>query len=253
MSTADAVVSTEDLGRLANMDSTPTQKTLLLLNNFITNTVDFMNKFAVQCERKLARVSLQTRKLEIVLALLEAKLESVPWIDQNVSGAAAAPGVPAAPAASVPASAPSSSSLPPPPPPSGSSLPPPPPPSGVPGVVPPPPPPSAAAAVVPAQPSAAPAAPPAAPAPTAVVPVVAVKDDPRFSKYFKMIRYGISVDAAKRKMFMESGGRLPESVLDMDPEAPAPPPTPGFDPVTGTFVDNAQDERALVAVSDDDE
>jgi WASH complex subunit CCDC53 len=74
---------------LSNIGSIPTKKTLMLVNNFITNTVDFMNKFASLCEKKLLAVSTQTQKLEITLNLLEAKLESVPWLDPATEQAAA--------------------------------------------------------------------------------------------------------------------------------------------------------------------
>jgi WASH complex subunit CCDC53 len=46
-----------------------------------------------------------------------------------------------------------------------------------------------------------------------------VKDDARFSKYFKMLNMGVPKAAVKMKMGAEG---LDPDVLDLDPEAPAP-------------------------------
>ena len=54
------------------------QKTLLLVNNFITNTGIFLNNFSNCCETKLSDVSLRINRIEITLSLLEAKLGSLP-------------------------------------------------------------------------------------------------------------------------------------------------------------------------------
>jgi hypothetical protein len=56
---------------------------------------------------------------------------------------------------------------------------------------------------------------------TALVPAgPPVKDDARYKKFFKMLDLGIHPMAVKQKMSMEG---LDASVLDMDPNAPAPP------------------------------
>lgn len=51
------IYSQVDADALSNIGAIPTRKTLMLVNNFISNTVDFMNKFAVLCERKLSKIS----------------------------------------------------------------------------------------------------------------------------------------------------------------------------------------------------
>ena len=58
----------------------PMQKTLLLVNNFITNTGIFLNNFSNCCETKLSDVSLRINRIEITLSLLEAKLGSIPGL-----------------------------------------------------------------------------------------------------------------------------------------------------------------------------
>jgi len=50
-------------------------------------------------------------------------------------------------------------------------------------------------------------------------PAVAIKDDPRFSKYFKMLKMHVPKGAVVAKMTAEG---LDPAVLDMDPELPAP-------------------------------
>lgn len=50
------------------------------MNSFIVNTVDFINKFGALAERKLAKVSHAVQRVEIMLTLLEGKLDSVPWL-----------------------------------------------------------------------------------------------------------------------------------------------------------------------------
>ncbi len=243
---ADAEITSTGPEGLTNIRSIPTKKTLMLINNFITNTADFMNKFAVLCERKLAKIALNTQKLEITLELLEAKLESVPWLEDAPAGASAAAAAAPMPAAPAAAPAAPTSSLPPPPPPPGTSLlPPPPPPPGM-STLPPPPnmaPAGTVATITATTTSALPPPPPPASTDTALVPVASnatpVKDDPRFSKFYMMLKVGIPPPAVKIKMSQEG---LDPNVLDMDPDAPAPPGAPP-----------AAADRALVPVESDDE
>jgi hypothetical protein len=188
---------------LSNIHPIPNKKTLMLVNAFIINTVDFMNKFAALCERKIAKVSTHTQKLEVMLGLLEAKLESVPWLDSMQAGADAvqAPAPATTTVAAAPAPTPSDAGIPPPPP----------------GLVP-----GAAAASAPAAaaPAAAPAAPEPAPAPAPAADVILLREDSRFSKFFKMLSYNIPKQSVQHKMTSEG---LDPSILDMDPEGPAPP------------------------------
>lgn len=57
------------------------EQTLLLLNNFITNTTTFLNVFADSCERKISTVSAKINEIEITMAVLEAKLNSIPGLE----------------------------------------------------------------------------------------------------------------------------------------------------------------------------
>jgi hypothetical protein len=61
----------------------PIQKTLVLLNNFIANTADFFNAFSETVEKKLSSVSNKVTELETLLAVLEAKLNSIPDLDHS--------------------------------------------------------------------------------------------------------------------------------------------------------------------------
>ncbi|XP_066322814.1 uncharacterized protein [Miscanthus floridulus] len=56
------------------------QRTIYLVNMFIANTVEFLNSFAALCDDKLALLHRNIVKLDLSLALLEAKLHS---IDEN--------------------------------------------------------------------------------------------------------------------------------------------------------------------------
>lgn len=68
---------------LAQLRPIPMRKSLLLINNFVTNTTRFLNHFSHVCEEKLLHVSTKLMKLEIKLALLEAKLNSIPDLEDT--------------------------------------------------------------------------------------------------------------------------------------------------------------------------
>ena len=191
----------------------------MLVNNFVTSSVEFLNKFSSLCEQKLLRVSQQVQRVEIVLSLLEAKLDSIGWM---AGGAAQAPAggdaQPAIAASSAPVAPPMDGSVPPAP--------------GPPGA-----------------PAAPAAAAPAAPA----VAHVCVKDDPRFSKYFKMLNMGVPAAAVKIKMSNEGAD---PSVIDLDPEAPAPPGGEAAASTSQALVladGGGSDSEKSDAMSDDDE
>jgi len=59
----------------------PIQKTIALLNNFVANTTHFFNAFSETVEKKVSLVSNKITELETLLAVLEAKLNSVPDLD----------------------------------------------------------------------------------------------------------------------------------------------------------------------------
>uniref|UniRef100_H3H3Q4 Cyclic nucleotide-binding domain-containing protein n=1 Tax=Phytophthora ramorum TaxID=164328 RepID=H3H3Q4_PHYRM len=70
---------------LSQLPSIPAAKSLLLINNFVANTTRFLNHFAHECEERITRVSDNVTRVEILLAILEAKLNSIP--DLSVSDA----------------------------------------------------------------------------------------------------------------------------------------------------------------------
>lgn len=193
---------------LSNIQPIPLKKTLMLVNNFIINTTEFMNKFTVLCERKLAKVSQKTTNLEIMLQLLEVKLGSIDWLGGGDAPVDAAVGD---------ATTPTTDTGAPPPPPGGRG--PPPPPPGGPGAPPPP-----------------PSAPSAAPVEEAGYSGPCLKDDPRYTRFFKMKDMGVPIQALTIKMQSEG---VDVAVLDMDPLGP--PPGVGAAPST-----------AVVPVSDDE-
>ena len=64
----------------------PHRKLLVMLNQFTVTTTRFLNRFANQCDDRLSQVSTDVSNLETNMAILEAKLSSVPGLE----GAAAA-------------------------------------------------------------------------------------------------------------------------------------------------------------------
>ena len=75
----------------ATVDPVPHHKTVTLVNNFLMQTAQFLNRFASLCEEKLDLVSNNLRRLEITTTILEAKLESIKWLSSAPqSGEAAA-------------------------------------------------------------------------------------------------------------------------------------------------------------------
>ena len=191
-----AVSSMEPAVDLSLHPPAPPTQTLLVTNRLLQQTAQQLNTFASTCEEKLITMHHKMLRLETGVKLLEAKLGSLPGatLDAPANGNASAAAAP-----------------PPPPPPGptadgGAAAPPPPP----------PPPPLAAATSQPAPSEPAPPAPPEEPE----EPVVKIKDDPRFSKFFKMEKMGVPKNAVKMKFAQETG--LDPSLMDT-PDAPAPP------------------------------
>ncbi|OQR89620.1 hypothetical protein THRCLA_09660 [Thraustotheca clavata] len=188
---------------LMQLPSIPMQKSLLLLTNFCSNTVRFINHFSNLCEERLSTISKNLTRLEISLAILEAKLNSIPDLPTAATISAA----------DIPEDLPMPTDAPAPPPP------PPAPPAGD-GAPPPPPPP-------PPMPTddGAPPPPPDASQETALAPspsFLKLKDDPLYAKYFAMQRMGHPEGAILHKMKMDS---VDPSILSMDPEGPSPSAT----------------------------
>lgn len=159
------------------------KRTLAFLNHFITHSVRFLNRFSCVCEEKLADLSNKIQRIEIMMSILEAKLASIPGLeDVTVSTPA-----PSQPEAAAPAPAP------------GMAAPP------APGA----PQPSAEASLPP---------PTEEPAPEPEKPAMTVSKDPRYAKYFQMIKVGVPLMAIAPKMQAEG---LDPSLLE-NPDAPAP-------------------------------
>ncbi|XP_078000269.1 WASH complex subunit 3-like [Glandiceps talaboti] len=83
---------------LTKVEAIHQKRMLAFLNHFITHTVRFLNKFSCVCEEKLANLNLRLQKLETTLSILEAKLASIPELD-NVTAASAPSGGSSAPQA----------------------------------------------------------------------------------------------------------------------------------------------------------
>lgn len=184
----------------------PHVDTLLVINRLVSSTAEQLNTFALTCEDKLLRMHHKMQRLETGVQLLEAKLSSLP-----LDAGGGAPPPPTATAAPPPA-APAGGALAPPP---IAGAPPPPPPIGAPGAQPPPPPPGAAAA--------ADAPPPPPPEPER--PVMKLKDDPRFIKYFKMEKVGVPRPVCAHKMSTETG--IPAAKCEELLGTPDAPTLPG--------------------------
>ncbi|XP_020904444.1 WASH complex subunit 3 [Exaiptasia diaphana] len=157
------------------------KRTLAFLNHFITHTVRFLNRFSCVCEEKLSDLSGRIQRVEIMMSILEAKLSSIPGLDDVTVPSASSQS--AAPTVSTPT------------------------PQAAP--------PTTTASVENTGPSA-----PQAPEPEQEpeVPTMTVSKDPRYAKFFQMMKVGVPPGALRAKMIAEG---LDPDLLD-NPDAPAP-------------------------------
>lgn len=140
----------------------PHQLTIQFINNFVINTTQFLNKFALTCDDKLRDVHNRIQRLEITMNILDAKLNSIEGLeDVRVESSAAS-------SQSAPATSTSTSSA------------------------------VASAPVVEAEPEPARGG-------------MKNKEDPRYSKYFKMLLVGVPLAQVQNKMMLEG---VPPSVLE---------------------------------------
>lgn len=157
------------------------------LNQFVVHTVRFLNRFSTVCEEKLSSISLRIQQIETTLCILEAKLSSIPGLeDVTIDGLSQRQ--PAQ--ANGPSNASQSQTDGPP----AGTLPP----------------------TEPAQTAPDSAATPKAEA--AAENVMTVAKDPRYARYLKMVQVGVPVMAIKNKMVLEG---LDPALLDT-PNAPIP-------------------------------
>ncbi|XP_032223494.1 WASH complex subunit 3 isoform X2 [Nematostella vectensis] len=166
------------------------KRTLAFLNHFITHTVRFLNRFSCVCEEKLSMLSGRIQKIEIMMSILEAKLASIPGLE-DVTAPTTTTAIPSATSANQqPAQQPQAEQ---------------------PAATPPP--------ATPAAPTSAPSEP---------EPAMTVSQDPRYAKYFQMVKVGVPPGALRGKMVAEG---LDPNLLD-NPDALLPgggPPPPQAD------------------------
>ncbi|KAK9975964.1 hypothetical protein ABG768_021190 [Culter alburnus] len=140
------------------------RKIVAFLNQFIVHTVRFLNRFSTVCEEKLATVSLRIQQIETTLSILEAKLASIPGLEEvtvdgvrQTSAETNGPAVDGSRATVPPVEA------------------------------------SQQTQVAPQEPKAE------VPAEN----IMTVAKDPRYARYLKMVQVGVPVMAIKNKMVME--------------------------------------------------
>ncbi|TNN24772.1 WASH complex subunit CCDC53 [Liparis tanakae] len=94
------------------------RRVVAYLNQFVVHTVRFLNRFSTVCEEKLANISLRIQQIETTLSILEAKLSSIPGLeDVTIDGVGQRQPAPAngpSPAGHVHTDAPPAQTLPPP-------------------------------------------------------------------------------------------------------------------------------------------
>uniref|UniRef100_A0A665W224 WASH complex subunit 3 n=1 Tax=Echeneis naucrates TaxID=173247 RepID=A0A665W224_ECHNA len=174
-------------GVMSEVPAIQQRRIVAYLNQFVVHTVRFLNRFSTVCEEKLANISLRIQQIETTLCILEAKLSSIPGLeDVTVDGVsqqqtAQANGPTTASQSQM--GGPATANLPPP------------------------------------EPTQTP--PEAAPlqkAEEAEENVMTVAKDPRYARYLKMVQVGVPVMAIRNKMVMEG---LDPNLLDT-PDAPVP-------------------------------
>lgn len=165
------------------------RRVVAYLNQFVVHTVRFLNRFSTVCEEKLANISLRIQQIETTLCILEAKLSSIPGLeDVTVDG----PSQQQPAQSNGPTNTPQSQT------------------DGTPaGTLPPP---------QPAQTAPAQTITETSEESAASENVMTVAKDPRYARYLKMVQVGVPVMAIRNKMVMDG---LDPNLLDT-PDAPMP-------------------------------
>ncbi|XP_071357975.1 WASH complex subunit 3 [Trachinotus anak] len=172
---------------LSKVPAIQQRRIVAYLNQFVVHTVRFLNRFSTVCEEKLSNISLRIQQIETTLCILEAKLSSIPGLeDVTIDGI----GQQQTAQANGPTAASQSQT------------------GGPPAVTLPPP--------EPAQ--SAPEAAPMQKAEEAADNVMTVAKDQRYARYLKMVQVGVPVMAIRNKMVLEG---LDPNLLDT-PDAPVP-------------------------------
>jgi len=65
---------------MSGMSPMPVKKTLIIVNSFLSRTVNFLNRFVNTCEDRLTQVDTRIQRMELRMRLLENKYESIDWL-----------------------------------------------------------------------------------------------------------------------------------------------------------------------------
>ncbi|GFY79674.1 WASH complex subunit 3 [Trichonephila inaurata madagascariensis] len=164
----------------SKVDPLNQKRTLTFLNHFLIRTTSFLNHFSSVCDEKLENLLIRIQRLEASMCILEAKLASIPGLDDITANAESSE-----PTENAQTEIGSSESTAPQP-----------------------------------QPGAVPSAQPPVEQQVQEEqkPKMTVSQDPRFAKYFKMINMGVPPGAVQLKMTAE--GVDPSILSNPDAEAP---------------------------------
>jgi len=170
------------------------KRTLAFVNHFITHTVQFLNRFSGDCEQKLSGVHNRITNLELTLGLLEAKLASIPGLENVQASAKQSTQQPTQQPINQPTTQPTTQPI---------SQP------------------DKSSEVAQPSPSVELSTSlevPESDAQDTPVSANPVSADPRYARFFKMVKMGVPEPAVKVKMTAEG---IDPDILD-DPDAPAP-------------------------------
>lgn len=78
------MTSDDELGvlDLSMLQPVPQAKMLAAVNHYVSTMIQFINKFASNCETRLAELHSRIQALEILVSVLEAKLSSIEWLQE---------------------------------------------------------------------------------------------------------------------------------------------------------------------------
>ncbi|XP_066978521.1 WASH complex subunit 3 [Macrobrachium rosenbergii] len=186
---------------LSKVEAINQKRTLAFINHWVLHTVGFLNQFSAVCEERLISLNTKLRRADQSLAILEAKLNSVP----DLEGVNAPTIESVQPSDNTDSAATTeSNSL------HNQTLP---------GLLSPE---ASEAQSEESKPHCQEANKEENEGPQSLEPVACpVSKDPRFASYFKMLAVGVPLPAVQMKMRNEG---LDPSILE-DPNAPAPPPS----------------------------
>ncbi|XP_028409146.1 WASH complex subunit 3-like [Dendronephthya gigantea] len=191
---------------LTKVGSIQQKRTIAFLNHFISHTVNFLNRFSCVCEEKLSDLSNRLQRVDVTMSILEAKLASIPGLE-NVTVSESPSAGPTA--SETPATTTPST--------------------------------NGEEANVATNNEEAP--PPIEEEPAQ--PVMTVAKDPRYAKYFQMLKVGVPLAALRPKVIADG---LDPDLLET-PDAPAP----GGGQVSKDSDDDDDEISSASSFSDDDD